>query len=167
VFRKRALKEREQLIKDALIAGVVNQSIANVRLFGCVVEKTALVGKDPIHYCFERIAIGFNLFLQARASKCSVPQCGIILFDESTMAYRLRTLAREFEIGGVVYGSSHNYAEVPVFLDSRTSRLIQLADLVAYSIFRHFEHGDSQYFELLINRFDEEGDLSLIRSHQG
>ena len=38
------------------------------------------------------------------------------------------------------------YAEVPVFLDSKASRLIQLADLVAYALFRHHEHNDNRFY---------------------
>jgi len=44
-----------------------------------------------------------------------------------------------------------------VFLDSRATRLIQLADLVAYSIFRNFEHGDTTFWDVIKDRFDEEG----------
>lgn len=40
---------------------------------------------------------------------------------------------------------------------SHVFTLIQLADLVAYAVFRHFEHGDSQYFDLIKDRFDSEG----------
>lgn len=166
VFRKIPLTDREQLIKDALIAGVVMQSATSVRLFGCVVEKAALIGRDPVHCSFEQMVVSFNLFLQARAVKYNDPQRGLILFDESNMERRLRTWAREFETGEGVYGRSHNYAEVPVFLDSRSSRLIQLADLVAYALFRHFEHSDSQYFSLLEGRFDEASGLSVIQSRQ-
>lgn len=48
-------------------------------------------------------------------------------------------------------------AEVPLFLDSKASRMIQLADLVAYSIYRNYEHKDSQFFELFAARFDRVG----------
>jgi len=48
-------------------------------------------------------------------------------------------------------------AEVPVFLDSRASRLIQLADLVAYAMKRHLVNADSQWFNLIEPRFYREG----------
>lgn len=158
IFRKTAMADREQLIKDALIAGVITRPSTCVRLFGCVVEKEALSGDDPVRYSFQQIAKRFNLFLQRRTMRYNDPQQGLILFDESTMEHRLRRLAREFEMSGQVYGGSHHYSEVPVFLDSRASRLVQLADLVAYSLFRHFEHSDSQYFDLVKNRFDRDAE---------
>ncbi|WP_370543486.1 DUF3800 domain-containing protein [Herbaspirillum sp. Sphag1AN] len=129
----------------------------SVRLFACIVEKAALTGTDPVHYCFEQIAMRFDQFLGRRHAKHNDPQRGLMLFDESSTEKRLQTLAREFKYQGHSYGKTRNYAEVPVFLDSKATRLIQLADLVAFSIFRHFEHNDDQYFNLIKHRFDEEG----------
>lgn len=144
VWRKFDLATREALIVEALSNGVLRQA-KGVRLFGCAVEKSALSGKDPVHVCFEQLARRFDLFLQRCHTKHNDPQRGLMLFDESGTEQRLQTLAREFKHKGHSYGKTHNYAEVPVFLNSRATRLIQLADLVAYSIFRHFEHGDSTY----------------------
>jgi Protein of unknown function (DUF3800) len=47
--------------------------------------------------------------------------------------------------------------KVPLFLDSKASRLIQLADLIAYAVFRHFEKGDNRFFPIIEPRFDSEG----------
>lgn len=156
VWRKLCLADREQLIKDALDIAVVKQP-KGVRLFACVVEKSALAGRDPVHVCFEQLARRFDLFLQRCHTKYQDTQRGIMLFDESSTEKRLQTLAREFKHNGHAYGKTRNYAEVPVFLDSKATRLIQLADLVAYSIFRHFEHKDSQYWNIIEKHFDEEG----------
>jgi hypothetical protein len=84
-------------------------------------------------------------------------QRGLILFDKSSTERRIQTLARDFKHGGHSFGVTRNYAEVPVFLDSLASRLIQLADLVAYAIFRQYEHGDSTYFDACLQCFDAEG----------
>lgn len=157
VWRKIASREeREALIVEALTAGIVNQA-KGVRLFACVVEKAALVGKDPVHVCFEQLARRFDLFLQRCHTKFNDAQRGIMLFDESSTEQRLQTLAREFKHNGHSYGKTRNYAEVPVFLDSRATRLIQLADLVAFAIFRKFEHGDPKYWDVIKDRFDSEG----------
>jgi hypothetical protein len=47
-----------------------------------------------------------------------------------------------------------NLAEVPVFLNSRASRLVQLADLIAYATFRNFNGNDPALFDLIVNRCD-------------
>ncbi|MCV5260917.1 DUF3800 domain-containing protein [Escherichia coli] len=39
-------------------------------------------------------------------------------------------------------------------MDSKASRLIQLADLVSYSIFRKFEFNDDEFYKIIENRFD-------------
>ena len=49
-----------------------------------------------------------------------------------------------------------NMAETPLFLDSKASRAIQLADHVAYAVFRRYEAGDASYFDIIASRFDED-----------
>ena len=46
------------------------------------------------------------------------------------------------------------YAEVPLFVDSTTSRLVQLADFVAYWVFRAYERNDSSMLDILLPTFD-------------
>jgi Protein of unknown function (DUF3800) len=46
----------------------------------------------------------------------------------------------------------NNLAEVPLFLDSKASRLIQLADLIAWSTFRNYESNDDQFFSIIKSR---------------
>jgi Protein of unknown function (DUF3800) len=48
---------------------------------------------------------------------------------------------------------------VPLFLDSKASRLIQLADIVAYAVFRYYEKGDNRFFPIIQSRFDSEGSV--------
>ena len=69
----------------------------------------------------------------------------------------LWVIRRDFKHSGHSWGRTNNYAEVPVFLDSRASRLIQLADLVAFSLYRNFEHNDSSFYDVIENCFDTYG----------
>lgn len=48
-------------------------------------------------------------------------------------------------------------AEAPLFVDSTASRLIQIADLLAWAVWRRYEHSDTRYFDLIVRRFDREG----------
>jgi len=58
-----------------------------------------------------------------------------------------------FVLAGFSVGERRGY------LDSRASRLIQLADLVAYAVFRHCDAGDSRFFDVIRRDFDAEGGI--------
>lgn len=151
------LQDRLNAIKAALTAGVADHCPKGVRLFGAVIKKDALPGADPVTHAFEQLTSRFDLFLKRLHHKHGDSQRGIMLFDESSTEQRIQTLAREFKYSGHSWGRTSNYAEVPVFLDSKASRLIQLADLVAYALFRFYEYGDSGFYDVIRRCFDSEG----------
>lgn len=156
-WRSFPVPERVTAITDALKCGIVNEKYNGVNLFAAVIEKSKLAGEDPIEHAFECLTSRFDLFLKRLHQKHDSSQRGLMIFDKSSTEQRLQTLAREFKYSGHAWGKTKNYAEVPVFLDSKASRLIQLADLASYSIFRHFERGDSQFFDVIKDCFDAEG----------
>ena len=151
-WRRFSREERYQLIKEVL--AVLSDSVPSNRLFGCVVNKAALSPGDPVEIAFEQLASRFDHYL-SRLHKQGDPQCGIIISDESTYENTLQGLATNFRTIGHTWGKIRNLAEVPLFLDSRASRLIQLADLVAYSMFGNYEYGDDQFYAIINNRFDQ------------
>jgi hypothetical protein len=155
--QRAALADRLAAIKDALQLGVVDHHPKGVRLFGAVVKKSSLVGIDPVEHAFEQLTSRFDLFLKRLHHKHSDSQRGIMLFDKNTTEQRIQTLAREFKYLGHSWGTTSNYAEVPVFLDSKASRLIQLADLVALALFRFHEHQDNTFYDIIKRCFDSEG----------
>src|SRR5208283_5309410 len=68
-------------------------------------------------------------------------QGGMIILDKTTRANSLQKLRREFRKVGTQWGSLKNIADTPFFVDSRASRLVQIADHVAYSVFRRYNAG--------------------------
>ena len=144
---------RVHAIRDAL--AVLADSHPSNRIFAVVVEKGS-VGGDPVEYAFEQLSRRFDLYLQ-RLHLNGDTQRGLLLFDKAVVERRLQTLATDFRTVGHRWGVLRNLAEVPVFVDSKASRLIQLADLVAYAIFRRYQSGDETFFDLIRNRFDQEG----------
>lgn len=158
-WRRFPVESRLTAMQDALRAGVVNCGPKQVRLFAVVIRKAALPGTDPVQFAFEQLCSRFDLFLARLHTKHHDSQRGLMIFDKSTTEARIQTLAREFKYTGHAWGRTRNYAEVPVFLDSRASRLIQLADLVAFAVFRKYEAMDSSLFDLISDAFDREGDV--------
>lgn len=156
IFRRFPKADRIAAIEDAL--KIFLGSHPSNRLFACVVKKAIVSPADPVEFAFEQLASRFDHYL-ARLHKHGDSQRGIILFDKSTYETTLQSLATDFRTIGHNWGIIRNFSEVPLFLDSKASRLIQLADLVAYAIFRKFESNDDQYFSIIKNRFDAEGGI--------
>lgn len=148
--------DRIQAIKDAL--GIVRKHHPrDVRIFAAVLNKQNFSGQDIIEEAFTQVCSRFDHYLMRIYRNTQNPERGLILFDKSSTEARIQTLARDFKYSGHQYGKTRNYAEVPVFLDSKASRLIQLADLVAYAIFRNIEFQDPQFFQIIEGCFDAEG----------
>lgn len=145
---------REQMISKAL--GTL-QNHASIRLFAVVIDKAAASPNDAIATAFEEICNRFNLFLARMNDRRNDSQRGLIVMDETQHEKPLQMLARKFRIDGTRWGKFRNLAEVPLFVDSRASRLIQLADLVAWSTFRKYEYGDGRFFDPLVPLFDSDG----------
>jgi hypothetical protein len=148
--------DRHQAILDALAVGVCHRH-PHVRLFATVLEKKNWSGHDIAQVAFEQLSSRFDQYLGRLHKQKRDSQRGLILFDKSSTESRIQTLAREFKYTGHTYGVTRNFAEVPVFMDSRASRLIQLADLVAYAVFRKFESDDDRYYKPIEKCFDSEG----------
>lgn len=146
---------RERYIKDAL--GTL-QGHASIRLFAVIIDKN-IHGIDPVAAAFEEICNRFNLFLTRNNDRHpdEGDQRGLIIMDESRHELALQSLARQFRIGGARWGHFRNLAEVPLFVDSRASRLVQLADLVAWATYRKYEIQDGRFFDALIPLFDSDG----------
>jgi hypothetical protein len=146
---------REQIIIDVLN---LVASDSNIRLFASVISKAATSHIDIVGDQFTQVASRFDMFLGRIYKNQKTPQRGIAIFDKSTEEITIQRLSHVFTNTGHQWGNRlNNFAEVPLFLDSKMSRLIQVADIISYSIFRHFEHNDSKYFSIIQNRFDAEG----------
>lgn len=143
---------REKILKDSL--DVLASSHVSNRIFAVAVRK-AHSPKDPVEFCVEQLCNRFDRYLR-RLYLQGDTQRGLILFDKHASERAIQNLARDFRSVGHTWGVVTNLADVPVFLDSKASRLIQLADLVAYSVFRKFERGDPRFYDIISHRFDSE-----------
>ena len=106
---------------------------------------------------FEEICNRFNLFLARLWNRKGEKHRGLVVMDKSHYEETLQGLARRFRDQGTRWGNLRNLAEVPLFVDSAASRLIQIADLLAWAVWRRYEFADTRYFDRIVRRFDTEG----------
>lgn len=146
---------REAYLQSAV--SVLAQPRSAVRLFAVAVDKAGVSPRDPVELAFEELCNRFNLYLKRIKNRTGDDQRGLIVMDETKHEKPLQALARNFRSHGGKWGFFRHLTEVPLFVDSKATRLIQLADLVAWSTWRKFEHKDGKFFDSLIPRFDAEG----------
>ena len=146
------LEQRMQAIEDCL--NLIKEQ--KITIFSAVMQRGYSSGKDIITECFEQIASRFDMFLSRLNSRNikGEKQRGIAIFDKSSTEKSIQALARQFRNDGHSYGKLRNFSEVPLFLDSKASRLIQLADLVSFAIYRYYAHQDNQFYRIIENNFD-------------
>lgn len=156
-------ENRVQAIKDGL--AVLATSKVSTAAFCVAVKKSTIPSVDPVEWAFEELCKRFDHFLKLmykdsrdkntsghnRAS--NEAQRGIMIIDESTKETSLQRLALDFRTTGHSSGILRNLVEVPLFVDSRATRLVQLADLVAYATFRYVERNDRRFFDVFSSRF--------------
>lgn len=145
--------ERLRAYREAL--GLIGGS-KHVRVFGAAIHKAAVSPDDPMEFAFEQLCNRFDRFL-GRLHWQGDTQRGLIILDESSYETSLQSLARNFRTEGHRWGQLYNLSDVPLFVNSRATRLIQFADMIAYAMRRYFEKGDPALFDIFAHRFDAEG----------
>jgi hypothetical protein len=163
VFRGFPKQQRDALMTD--LYTVISRSTGNrLVLFATVVDKAPFMLKyggkvDPYEGAFEGLCTMFNMFLQHLQKKQGKVQRGIVVFDEArpSLSRQIKMLLAKFQAGGARWTNMGNLIETVFFFDSRTSRIMQLADFTAYAIYRWYESGDDGYVKIIKPRFDHYG----------
>jgi hypothetical protein len=124
--------------------------------FGIALEKPDYPSASPIQKTCEEIAGRFDahltgLELENHAEK----QRGLMIFDQSRHEKTVQALLTQYRTTGASFGKVRHLAEVPLFTDSKITRMLQLADFVAYAIYRRYESSDAQFFDIILPRFTE------------
>lgn len=147
---------REEMICKVLDL-IASQNNNSARLFAVAVEKRGVSPRDPIEVAFEEICNRFNLFLQRDNDRNGHNNRGLIVMDETKHERPLQSMARNFRVNGARWGKFRYLAEVPLFVDSRATRMIQLADMIAWATFRKYQFQDGRFFDRVVNKFDTDG----------
>jgi hypothetical protein len=155
--------DRIKVIKDVLLT--LNKANPGIVTFACAIKKNAYPGVDLVEMAYEDVTSRFNMMLQRLSGEGN--QLGITVFDKCSYEESLQSLARTFRQSGNKWGSQlRNICEIPVFIDSKATRIIQLADHVSYAVFRRYNANDLNYFNCVDSRFDQSDGVIHGLSHK-
>ena len=122
-------------------------------LFGAVVDRR---WSDYSQIAYEEVLTKFDTMLQRVGNQLGERQTGFIIHDRNSIETRLQRAVEDWrQIAGRL-GTLRHLADVPVFADSRASRLIQAADFVCWALWRYYglPEPDDQWVERLWDLFD-------------
>lgn len=150
--------QRIEIIKSVL--NVIQHAFEETVIFACAIHKASFPNDDPVLLAFEDIAGRFDFFITRKSgeSQNEHNQKGIIIVDKTSYESGLQRFSSDIRRNGNRWGrQNRNICEVPMFVDSKASRLIQMADHISYATFRRYNAGDLNYFNCIQNRFDRDG----------
>ena len=144
---------RESILTDCLSYINANYPRQFI-LFGAIVNNKHECVSEEL---FSQLTSRFDKFLKRKFIKHNESARGLCIFDKTKMENQYQNWSRIYQTLGNRWNEKlNNFAEVPLFLDSSISRSIQLADLIAFSLYRNFEHSDDTYYSIIKDCFDKE-----------
>ena len=83
-------------------------------------------------------------------------QCyGLLIHDSNeTFAKKHTNLMMEFHKSGTLWTEINQIIETPLFVDSRLTSMIQIADVCSYALRRYAEKDEIELFDLVFKRAD-------------
>ena len=159
--------ERRQLISEA--ANCIGRW-GFARLFAECINKVhfdpSRTNRTIEEQAFEQIVSRFERYL----SNISVPEAprvhGLLVHDNNeTVARRHTALMRHFHNQGTLWTGITHIIETPLFVDSKLTSMVQVADLCAYALRRFVENQETDLFRQVFRRADRFGDRTVGVRH--
>lgn len=151
--------ERAGLLRE--LADLVG-SWRDARLFCEACDKTCYGDKNPetplYEAAFTQLVSRFQAFLVNKGTRDNADLFGLMVHDNNeTVSRRLTEMMRRFHRDGTLWRQITRIVETPLFIDSRLTAMVQLADLCAYATRRFFENHETDLFDRFHSRFDRTG----------
>lgn len=133
-------------------------------LFGVAVEKNYHPDESPIErerLAYEVLLGKFDAMLRNLRKSGSMNR-GLVIHDRRVVAERdIQSWTAAWRTTAERIGQLKFLADVPLFGDSRATRLLQAADLISYGVFRRYNRAspNDDYFETMWSGFHALGDL--------
>lgn len=105
---------------------------------------------------FEQVVSRFEQYLQITSSPTSDKiNMGMLIHDNNqTVAKKLTNIMIRFHDAGTLWTKVNNIIETPLFVDSKLTAMVQIADLCSYALRRYLENGETALFNNVYYRAD-------------
>lgn len=111
-----------------------------VRVFGAVVERSHKEFKTAERYVYDHVLHRFDEMLRRFSKERGTPERGVVLHDRSPDREKaIQQMAAGWQRTGARLEA---LVQLPLFVDSRASRLVQAADFVSHAIGRAYAASD-------------------------
>jgi hypothetical protein len=133
---------------------ILANSADTISLFAVAMHKPSFLSQDPVHRTCEEIAGHFDAMLTGLEMRQGAEkERGLMIFDQTAHQKTLHSYISQFRSTGATWGKVKHLAEIPMFTDSKLTRMLQWADFVAYAVFRRYEHADTSFFDRIVSKF--------------
>jgi len=143
----------------------------DARLFAEACDKNALTAcpENPFRLyedAFAQVISRFQAFLANRGNYLGTPLYGLIVKgNRGAVAAKITNGLRDYHGKGTFWTKYDKIVETPLFVDIRSTSMVQLADVCTYAVLRFFEHGESDLFDRIYSKFDRAKDTVVGIRH--
>lgn len=112
---------------------------------------------------FEQLVSRFQQFLV----KCGGQNgYGVLVHDNNqTVSQKHTQLMRQFHDAGTLWAKIDRIGETLLFVDSKLTRMVQVADLCSYVIRRYVENSEDNLLKMVLNRADKVNNIAVGIRH--
>ena len=154
-FKRLTRSKREELL-TTIYGTMASIPFPHAILFGTAIHMSAVEEpENVVRNTFMDIVSRFNIFLK-RQHMAGHTNKGLLIIDGAHQE-RYRSALSSFKKQGTEYGKIDNIIDIPYFARQDHTRMIQLADFCAYSLWRYYENGDVSYLKMIEHKFDRRG----------
>lgn len=142
----------------------------NAKLFFECIDKiyqdASKTGRSIDEQAFEQVISRFEQYLRRIWNETGIKSYGLLVHDNNeTMALKHTNLMRSFHTNGTLWHKINHIIETPLFVDSRLTSMVQIADLCSYAIRRYIENDETFLFDKIFKLADVSGKFVVGGRH--
>ena len=142
-----------------------------VTIIAVAINKQELIlnnsNREPLTDAWTFLIERFDKFVEKTFTRDGRVNLGLLVKDErmNSADNYVRDLLKSFGLHGTGFQSIRNVIEDPVFSPSHLNNIIQLADAVAYCVFRRIKNDGEfvSYFKTIKDNFDKRPDGEILK----